>query len=321
MPSTLGSNRRVAVVGTLNVDLVWQVPALPRPGQTILASAAERQFGGKGANQAVAAARQGARVTLIGAVGDDAEGRSYRDHLGREGIDLRLLSTAPAGIATGTAHVYVDPRGENLIVVDRGANAFVSVASLADTLPVTSVVIVQLECALAAAVDALGLAAQHGVRSILNASPTQPDFPWGRHAIDTVIVNEHECRDCFGHLPADLWALPAAARRTLLVARKVNHIVVTQGAEPTLHVSADALHTVPAYRVTPRDTVGAGDMFAGALAAELALHRAWEPALWYANVAAALSTLALGAQAAMPRRADVEAAIAGAAAGSVGKAG
>jgi ribokinase len=309
-PPVARSRSRVAVVGTLNLDLVWQVPALPRPGQTILASAAERQFGGKGANQAVAAARQGARVMLVGAVGDDAEGRSYREHLAREGIATELVATAPPGVATGTAHVYVEPGGENLIVVDRGANAHVDTAGLARGLPEIDLVLVQLECALTAAVDALGLAAQQGVRSMLNASPTQPDFPWGRHAIDTVIVNEHECCDCFGQVPAALAALPVAARRALLAQRKVQHIVVTQGAEPTLHLAADAVHVVPAYPVTPRDTVGAGDMFAGALAAELALGRAWEAALWHANVAAALSTLALGAQAAMPRRAEVEAAMA-----------
>ncbi len=168
---------RVVVVGTLNVDLVWQVPALPRPGQTIVAEKVERQFGGKGANQAVAAARQGARVTLVGAVGDDADGRAYREHLQQEGINVGAITTVP-GVATGTAHVYVDPRGENLIAVDRGANAHLELAPLADLLDASDALVLQLECALPVAVEALRLAAAIGIRSILNASPPHPDFPW-----------------------------------------------------------------------------------------------------------------------------------------------
>lgn len=297
---------RVVVVGTLNVDLVWQVPALPRPGQTIVADKVERQFGGKGANQAVAAARQGARVTLVGAVGDDAEGRAYREHLQREGLDVGAITTVP-GVATGTAHVYVDSRGENLIVVDRGANARLDVTPLSGLLYESDALVVQLECALPAAVEALRLAAAAGVRSILNASPTQPDFPWGRHAIDTVIVNEHECVDCFQRSPAELAALSGQARQDFLRERRMSHLVITQGADVTLLLATTEVRREPTYPVTPRDTVGAGDTFAGALAAQLAAGFVWERALRHANIAAALSTLALGAQAAMPTLAAVEA--------------
>lgn len=298
---------RVVVVGTLNVDRVWQVPALPRPGQTIVADKVERQFGGKGANQAVAAARQGARVTLVGAVGDDAEGRAYREHLQREGLDVGAITTVP-GVATGTAHVYVDSRGENLIVVDRGANAHLDVAPLGELLDKSDALVVQLECALATAVEALRLAAAAGVRSILNASPTHPHFPWGRYVIDTVIVNEHECVDSFQRSPAELAALSDQARQGFLRERRMSHLVITQGADVTLLLSTTAVLRVPTYPVTPRDTVGAGDTFAGALAAQLAAGFVWERALRHANIAAALSTLALGAQTAMPTLAAVEAA-------------
>lgn len=303
------SRQRVTVLGALNVDHIWQVPMLPRPGETILASVVQRQPGGKGANQAVAAARQGAPVTLVGAVGDDADGDLYRSQLIAEGIAVGCVARV-AGVATGTAHVYVDPQGENLIVVDRGANARVDLAALGGVLADTAVLLVQLECPLEVAVGALQLAAQHGVRSILNASPPHPAFPWGAHLIDTVIVNEHECRECLGYTPAALAALSLADRCAWLVAHNVRHVVITQGAEPTLHVAADGAEVVPTFRVVPRDTVGAGDTFAGALAAELSGGREWGPALRYANVAAALSTLAIGAQAAMPRRAVVAAAIA-----------
>ncbi len=296
---------RLAVFGTLNIDRVWQVAALPRPGETVIALATERQFGGKGANQAVAAARQGARVALVGAVGDDADGAAYRQHLVREGIDGRGVRTV-AGVSTGTAHVYVDARGENLIVVDQGANARIDVAELPALLDGAAVVLVQLECALPAAVAALRLAAERGVRAVLNASPVNPAFPWREFPIDTVIVNEHECAACFGWTPAAWLAAPAGERRDALAGFRVANLVITQGAEPTLHVTADSVAVVPTHPVQPRDTVGAGDTFAGALAARLAEGAAWPAALRQANIAAALATLALGAQAAMPTRAEVD---------------
>ncbi len=303
----------VVVVGTLNVDFVWRVGGLPRPGQTIIAEATECQFGGKGANQAVAAARQGARVSLIGATGMDADGERYREHLAREGVSA-VQVVATARFPTGRAHVYVDPQGENLIVVDRGANQALDGAAvrigLENTAGKVDVLLTQLECPLDAAVTALELAAARGVRTVLNPSPVNAAFPWGGPTIDTVIVNEHECAECFAHSPAELWALTAAALRALLSARRVRQLVITQGAEPTLLLSVSDRLRVPTYRVEPRDTVGAGDMFAGALATELAAGRGAEAALWHANVAAALSTLALGAQTAMPTRAEVEAAVA-----------
>lgn len=296
----------VVVVGTLNVDHIWQVPVLPHPGQTIIAEAVERQFGGKGANQAVAVARQGFPVTLVGAVGNDADGQRYREHLGREGVGIEYVTTV-AGTATGAAHVYVDPRGENLIVVNRGANAQLDATAVARAVRPGDVLLVQLECALSAAVEALQLAALQGARCILNASPVNRDFPWGRQAIEAVVVNEHECREIFAQEPARLERLGREDRGTLLTERKLRHLIVTRGAAPTLHVSAAGVERVPTYPVEPRDTVGAGDTFAGALAGALAAGVDWPTALWRANVAAALSTLGLGAQAAMPRRAEVDA--------------
>lgn len=300
---------RVAVVGTLNVDVVWQVATLPRPGETVLATSTQRQFGGKGANQAVAAARQGARVRLVGAVGDDADGRAYREHLLREGIDVAVVR-AIAGIATGTAHVYVDARGENLIVVDQGANAHIDTSALGEALRGVDVLLVQLECALPTAVGALRMAAAQGVSTVLNASPVHAAFPWGEFEIGTVIVNEHECAEGFGHDAAALMRMTSKQRGDFLAERNLRHLVVTQGAEPTLHFFADEVEVVPTLAVQPRDTVGAGDTFAGALTARLAEGCEWPAALRHANAAAALSTLALGAQAAMPTRAEVERAVA-----------
>jgi ribokinase len=301
---------RVLVVGTLNVDRIWHVPSLPSPGQTVIATSTEQQFGGKGANQAVAAARQGACVTLLGTVGNDAAGQAYRARLEQEQIDVAHVHLEP-DVPTGTAHVYVDPRGENLIVVAPGANACLMAAAVSAAWPAVNadVLLVQLECPLEAVVCALKLAGQRGLRSVLNASPTNTAFPWGETSIDTLLVNQHECSAALGVSAPELWELSGNARAALLLRKCVTHVVVTQGAEPTLYFSGEARLSVPTHAVQPRDTVGAGDTFAGCLAAELARGRDWPSALAYANVAAALATLAVGAQAAMPSRPQVEAAM------------
>ncbi|MDP3073527.1 MAG: ribokinase [Opitutaceae bacterium] len=296
----------VAVFGSLNLDLCLEVPALPRPGHTVIATRAQRQFGGKGANQAVAAARQGARVTMVGAIGDDAAGQAYRAHLAREGITLDALATV-GGAATGTAHICVDPQGENQIAVDPGANARLTTAALVHALSGAAVLLTQLECPLAETVRALQLASAAGVRTLLNAAPAAADFPWGTLAIDTMIVNEHECRECFAHPPAAMSSWSAPQRRAFFTTHRISHLIVTQGAEPTLFFRPETVTSVPTHPVQPRDTVGAGDTFCGALAAELAAGRDWPAALRYANIAAALSTLAVGAQTAMPLRAEVDA--------------
>lgn len=302
MPQTLPI-RQVTVVGSLNIDRLWRVARLPRPGETVFAGETRQEFGGKGANQAVAAARHGAVVAMIGAVGADADGKLYREYLQRERVDTAGVAELP-GVATGAAFICIDPRGENQIVVDPGANGQVTAAlvttALAALLPATKVLLVGLECPLEAAVAALRAAAAAGVRSVFNPSPVVPEFPWGEVAIDTVIVNEHECAAIFG-----------APEPAALARRGVRHLIVTQGAEPTLLITAAGVQTVATHPVVPRDTVGAGDTFAGTLAARLAEGTDWDDALRAANIAAALSTLGSGAQTPIPQRAEVEAVLRG----------
>lgn len=290
---------RVTVVGSLNVDRIWRVARLPRAGETRFATATRIEFGGKGANQAVAAARHGAKVAMVGALGDDADGALYREHLRREDIEDRWVSTLP-GVATGAAFICVDDRGENQILVDPGANGRLGLepveTALAAMLPHTDVLLVGLECPLAVAVVALRRAAQVGVRAVFNPSPVVAEFPWAEVPVDTVIVNEHECAEVFG-APE-----PAAAAR-----RRVRHLIVTRGASPTLWVGADGVQSIATHAVQPRDTVGAGDAFAGTLAARLAEGAGWREAIAVANVAAALTTLGEGAQSPIPRRSVVDA--------------
>lgn len=313
--STAASNRpgRVTIVGTLNVDTLWSVPELPRRGETLMAEGMRREFGGKGANQSVAAARNGARVTLIGAVGEDQDGLNYRAHLQQERIDATWVATMPEA-STGTAQIFVNHQADNCIIVHRGANGSLDAVmverALGSVLSDTDVLSVSLECPLEAAAAALRMAVRHGVRSILNASPVHVGLAWAELPVSAVIVNEHECRACFGHSPEQLAAAPAVLRTEWFRDRGVRRIIVTRGAEPTLCVTAESVQPVPTLPVVPRDTVGAGDTFAGVLAAQLAEGVDWVPAIRHANAAAALSTLALGAQAAMPARQAVEARLA-----------
>jgi ribokinase len=301
----------VVVFGTLNIDHVWSVPTLPHPGETILAKDTRVVFGGKGANQAVAAARQGARVALVGAVGGDADGSRYIEHLNTEGIDTRGIVTQ-SDAATGSAHVYVDESGENLIVVDGGANRLWDEsavdAQLLQLLATSAVLLAQLEAPVSAVRRALTHATVSGVRTILNASPFTAELSWDQ-PIDTVIVNEHECEAFFGVTAEGMQNFSSVARAHFLREKNLQHLVVTRGGESTLHFSAEVVDCVPVYKVTPLDTVGAGDTFAGALAAQLAQGRAWSDALRHANVSAALSTLSLGAQSAMPTFAQTRAAL------------
>jgi ribokinase len=299
------------VVGSLNLDHTWTVPRLPGPGCTVLASSARSDFGGKGANQAVAAARQGARVILVGPVGDDEGGRQYARHLQDQGIDPAGLLVIPQA-TTGAAHIYVDPNGENMIVVNSGANAQLDLASvravLARVLPAADALLVQLETPLAVVQEVLRLAHERGVRGILNASPWQADFTWDT-PVDTVIVNEHECRDFFGLEVSLLGELTESNRRSLLSRHRIENLIITRGSKPTVLLSANEELQVLAYPVTPRDTVGAGDSFAGALVVRRAEGAEWRDAIWHANVCAALSTLAEGAQASIPMRQQVERAV------------
>lgn len=299
---------RIVVLGSLNIDRIWTVAQLPSRGQTVLAQSTRTEFGGKGANQAVAAARQGAQVALMGMVGADGDGQRYRAHLGELRIDTSAV-LVHAEAATGSAHVYVDGAGENLIVVDSGANWQFDRGLIMDVLPPllaqSEILLLQLETPLPVVHEGLHQAATCGVRSVLNASPYNPAFQWGT-PIDTVIMNEHECREFFRQTPAELQALPDKGLGAFLRQYGLTNLIITQGSRPTLRFSADGVLQMPTYRVEPKDTVGAGDTFAGVLAVQLAEKEAWKEAIWRANIAAALSTLAPGAQSAMPTRDRVD---------------
>lgn len=293
---------RVTVLGSINVDTILSVAALPGAGETVMAHASARLPGGKGANQAVAAARMGASVAMIGAVGDDADGAWMRGVLAGDGVDVAAVQTLP--VATGAAYIAVDRAAENLIVVAPGANAALNAAHLPATFP--GVLLAQLEVPVATVAAALAHA--EGLR-VLNAAPAARAAAMLFAECDVVIVNEHELA-CYADTGAlrDIVAVETAARP--LLCRPGQTVVVTLGAAGALAVFAERAIHVPARQVVPVDTVGAGDCFCGALAAELACGIALAEALETANAAAALCTLSRGAVPAMPRRAAVTAMLA-----------
>jgi ribokinase len=306
--STAGKKPVIAVFGSLNLDQVRQVACLPKPGETVMSLSTSQSFGGKGANQAVAAARAGGRVILCGALGNDKAGREYREHLREEGIDLYEPSPTH-GLPTGEAIVLVEGSGENLIVVSSGANsawdASTTSAILREVLPNVSLLVLQLELPLEAVLQAVREAARFGVRCLLNASPVTRGFPWGENHFDTVVVNEHEFAAFFGSDAPSLLELNREARSTFLERNCIRQLVLTRGGRPTVLMDATRSATVPVFAVRPVDTVGAGDTFTGNLAVEITLGARLEAAIRLANAAAGIATQRMGAQTAMPTRDEV----------------
>ncbi|MEJ5867239.1 PfkB family carbohydrate kinase [Pseudokineococcus sp. 5B2Z-1] len=333
----------VVVVGSANLDVVLGVDDVPRPGETVLARSRAEHVGGKGLNQAVAAARCGAATTFVGAVGDDAAGRRLRDALTAAGVAVRLRALERP---TGTAFVTVAGGGENVIVVDPGANA-----GLVDLVPAELAAVrgaghllCQLEVPTATVAAAASEASAAGVVVVLNPSPVQP-LPAGLLAdVDVLLVNEHEAAAVAGDGAgaadgdrtddggaggaggddADVVARARALARRLI--EVVPRVVVTLGAAGALVVvrgGAEGGVHVPGVPVPVVDTTGAGDVVAGALAAALEEARTGADgggapdeerlvaAARRATAAAALSVQRPGASASAPRREEVEALLAG----------
>lgn len=250
------------VVGSANLDLVYRVERIPSPGETVLAASSDAVPGGKGNNQAVAAARAGAEVTFVVALGRDAAG----DRLAAEAraAGVRVLDRR-VDAATGTALITVDAAGENSIVVDSGANARLRELTAAEREAVTAadVLLLQLETPLETVVEAAALARAAGTLVVLNAAPVRSLPPALLDDIDLLVVNEHEAvllAPGAGSPREAAVALAGDARAVVLTLGGEGALVVVPGADPV---------AVPAHRVAVVDTTGAGDTFCGALAAEL----------------------------------------------------
>lgn len=285
---------RVVVIGSTNTDLVVTVPRLPVPGETVLGGDLRQVAGGKGANQAVAAARLGSEVTFIGRVGDDDYGRHTLRNLQSEGIDtqhLRVTSGVPSGTALISVHELT---GENSIVVAPGANARLTpedIAAAAEAIEAAQVVVVSLEIPLDAVRAAVSLARLRGRLVILNPAPAQSLAFELLAQVDVLTPNEQE-----------LETLGGISR---MLDAGVGTVITTLGARGARLQTTSDTTEIPAPRVTVVDTVAAGDCFTGALAVELARGTDLPSAARFATTAASLKVTQHGAQPGMPTRAEV----------------
>lgn len=292
----------VAVVGSVNIDLVASVTHLPRPGETVSAVGYTQFLGGKGSNQAIAAARLGRTVAFVGLTGDDLDGSTVRSAMTAEGLDIRHLGTQD-GAPTGRALVVVDAAAENSIVVVAGANGHLSpvhVEQAATTVGGARVVVAQLEIPLETVIAA---ARTTQGTFVLNPAPAQPLPATLLGLVDVLVVNETEYEAVTGRpLPDDPQTLAAELADD---PRLPAAVVVTVGGRGALVWDGTAVTTLPAPRVPVVDTTGAGDTFIGAFADALSRGETLVAGARWAVLAAAVSVGALGATTGMPRTDDV----------------
>lgn len=297
---------RVVVVGSVNIDLVLRCAELPRPGQTISGHDFRTLPGGKGANQAVAAARLGAEVAFVGCVGDDDFGRRARAVLDAEGIATAQLHTV-AGSATGVAMIFVEDSGQNCIALDAGANAALDVAKVdaaRGLIEGAALVICQLESPLAAVQHAVALAHGAGVPVLLNPAPSRALPAALLQQVSLLVPNESEAAALVAWPAAQ--PFDAAQAATQLRALGPRTVIVTLGAAGVHFTDGDNHQLLPAPAVQAVDTTGAGDTFIGAFAASLCSGAALPAAVAFAQRAAAFSVTRAGAIAAMPTLRELE---------------
>lgn len=284
-------NTDVIVVGSANADLVVSVDRRPGPGETVLGSDTEVLPGGKGANTAVAAARLGAQVSLVAAVGDDTYGQMLRESLAQAGVDTSAIHTSSR--PTGVAYIFVTPDGENSILVSPGANG----ALTSDDVQFADgrVLVASLEVPLPTIEHAVTVARKHGVRAVVNVSPIAELSAQTLAALDPIVVNEHEAEALLGPEPDPRGLLDLGPKSA----------VVTLGARGALVIEADGVQEIESPRVKAVDTTGAGDAFTGALAAKLAEGLSLGDAARFAVKVAAISVTRRGAQPSYPTAAEI----------------
>jgi len=298
--------QKVVVFGSLNMDLVVRVPRMPQAGETLSAHGFLSNPGGKGANQAVACARQGGRVLMVGRVGADGFGAQLRTAIVAQGVNAAGVATTP-GVSTGVAMIMVDDAAQNCIAVVPGANASVSVEdaeALHDQLADAGLLLLQLEVPMASVLRAASIAKDAGCTVLLNPAPAQslPEDLWP--LLDILVLNETEA--ClFSGLPS-VDISNAADAAVLLLRRGPRDVIVTLGEHGVVWASAAGARHFAAHKVRAVDTTAAGDTFIGALGALLVEGRPMEEALAHAIRAAAICVTRAGAQASMPSREEVE---------------
>lgn len=307
----------IVVVGSLNADLTIYCDRLPKPGETVHGNGFAVNPGGKSANQAVAASKLGAQVSLVGAVGDDANGTMLLESTANAGVDVTRVRRSDA--ATGVAVISVDAGGENSIIISAGANGTLTPADVraaADTINNAAVVCLCLEVAIDTVIAAAQAGHDAGATVLLNLSPYAEVPEVLAELSDVLLVNAHEASLFLGG-EADVPAADAEAEawepvRSQFADRGLQRVLVTLGAHGSVVLdslargSQDQITRIAPTRVSAVDTTGAGDAFTGAVAARLAAGDSLADAAGFASVAAALAATKKGTQAAYPSIADVE---------------
>jgi ribokinase len=295
-----GGSGHIVVVGSINMDLVVRAPHLPQPGETIIGSDFKTFPGGKGANQAVAAARLGGRVKMIGRVGSDAFGMQLLQTLRDDCIDTTFVQR-DAAVPSGVALITVEDAGQNTIVVASGANARVTPADVdaaAAAFEGASVLLLQLECPLPTVRHAIEVARQHQVRVILNPAPSQPLDASLLSQVDYLVPNQIELA-----LLTRADSLEEGVSR--LKALGIRQVVVTLGGDGAAVFDDEQAYQLPPYHVSVVDTTAAGDAFVGGFAVALVEGKSTRAAAEWGNAAGALAVTRAGAQPSLPTRAEL----------------
>ncbi len=296
----------VTVVGSLNMDLVARAPRSPRPGETIIGGEFRNVPGGKGANQAIAAARLGATVSMVGRVGRDTFAGPLLDNLDADGIDHTFVVQDPEA-ATGVALIVVDDGGENSIVVASGANMRLSPADVSAAeaaIAGADALLLQLEIPLETVIRAAEIARARGVKIILNPAPARSLPAELLSLVDVLIPNESETALLTGLPVGDQAEAKTAA--AALQDSGVGTVILTLGERGAMLATEGKTELFPAFDVTPVDTTAAGDAFVGGFAVALAEGRTLSEAVRWGNGAGGLAATKLGAQPSLPTRRDLE---------------
>ncbi len=298
---------KILVIGSSNMDLVVQVPRCPAAGETLFGSSFTTNYGGKGANQAVAVARIGSGVTFMTKLGNDTFGQQMRQHFSEEGMDLTHILT-DAESPTGTALITVEDKGENRIIVVPGANAHLTendVESLSDEINSCRFVLTQLEIPLPTVLRVAEMASAAGKQLILNPAPARPLPDSLLQKVFLITPNETEAEILTGIRVSDV----ESARRAALWFREkgVQQIVITMGSQGAFVFTDDFQGMVPAYKVKAIDTTAAGDVFNGALTVALSEGKTTADAARFGCAASALAVMRPGAQSSIPTRTEIDA--------------
>ncbi|WP_241586302.1 ribokinase [Rosenbergiella epipactidis] len=299
------ANKKMVVLGSINIDHVLQVPHFPKPGETLSGTHYQMSFGGKGANQAVAAGRSGASIAFMACVGEDEVGQSIREQLLKDNIDISAIEVAE-GEATGLAMIYLDDQGENTIGIYPGANASLTTAYVEKHRQVITDcdgLLLQLETPLESVLAAAKLAHQHAILTVLNPAPAQPLSDELLSLIDIITPNETEAEALTGiSVQTDQDAEQAAH---CLHHKGIDTVMITLGNRGVwLSVNGQG-QRIAGYDVTVKDTIAAGDTFNGAFLCRYLETADWQQAVDFAQAAAAIAVSRQGAQTSIPWRDEI----------------